>query len=111
MSFDDPFACGQPQAEPFVLFCRMESLVKKGIIDSKKVAVLGYSDPFPQYPWAIRSDLDAGLKAEIKNAFYNLKSDEILKPFKATGFAMMEDKDYDVVRDLAKILNLDLTKM
>lgn len=88
-----------------------ESLVKKGIIDSKKVAVLGYSDPFPQYPWAIRSDLDAGLKADIKNAFYNLKSDDILKPFKATGFAIMEDKDYDVVRDLAKILNLDLAKM
>lgn len=88
-----------------------ESLVKKGLIDLKKVAVLGYSDPFPQYPWALRSDLDAGLKADIKNAFYNLKSDDVLGPFKATGFAVMEDKDYDVVRDLATILNLDLAKM
>lgn len=89
----------------------LESLMKKGIIDAEKVNILGYSDPFPQYPWALRSDLDDSLKQEIKSAFYNLKDDSILKPFKATGFAQMTDQDYDVVRDLAKILNLDLAKM
>lgn len=89
----------------------LESLIDKGIIDPKKVTILGYSDPFPQYPWALRNDLDDSLKADIKNAFYNLKEVDILKPFKATGFAVMQDKDYDVVRDLAKILNLDLAKM
>jgi len=35
----------------------------------------------------------------------------VLKPFKAEGFTAMTDADYDVVRDLAKILNLDLAKM
>lgn len=88
-----------------------ESLVSKGIIDPEKVNVLEYSTPFPQYPWALRSDLAPELKAQIKSAFYDLKSDEVLKPFKATGFAVMTDKDYDVVRDLAQILNLDLAKM
>ena len=34
-----------------------------------------------------------------------------LKPFKAQRFAPMDDADYDVVRDLAKILNLDLSTM
>lgn len=88
-----------------------ESLVKKGIIDENKVKVLGYSDPFPQYPWTMRSDLAPGLKEKIKQAFYTLDDDKILKPFKATAFAAMTDADYDVVRDLAKILNLDLAKM
>lgn len=88
-----------------------ESLVAKGIIDSEKVNVLGYSSPFPQYPWALRSDLAPELKDQIKSAFYDLKSEDVLKPFKATGFAVMTDQDYDVVRDLAKILNLDLAKM
>jgi len=89
----------------------LESLMLKGLIDPEKVTILGYSDPFPQYPWALRKDLDDKLKEDIKKAFYNLQSDDVLKPFKATGFAVMQDEDYDVVRDLAKILDLDLAKM
>jgi phosphonate transport system substrate-binding protein len=88
-----------------------ESLVERGIIDETKVKVLTYSKPFPQYPWTMRSDLSPELKNKIKEAFYNAKDKAVLKPFKAEGFAAMSDKDYDVVRDLAKILNLDLTRM
>jgi phosphonate transport system substrate-binding protein len=88
-----------------------ESLVERGIVDETKVKVLTYSKPFPQYPWTMRSDLSPELKNKIKEAFYNAKDKAVLKPFKAEGFAAMSDKDYDVVRDLAKILNLDLTRM
>jgi phosphonate transport system substrate-binding protein len=34
----------------------------------------------------------------------------ILKPFKADGFGPITDQDYDVIRELARLLNLDLTK-
>jgi phosphonate transport system substrate-binding protein len=88
-----------------------ESLVAKGTIDSAKVKPLAYSKPFPEYPWTMRSDLSPALKDKIKNAFYQAKESEVLKPFKADGFTAINDKDYDVVRDLAKILNLDLAKM
>ncbi|MFH2057752.1 MAG: phosphate/phosphite/phosphonate ABC transporter substrate-binding protein [Pseudomonadota bacterium] len=88
-----------------------ESLVAKGTISMDKVRILGYSNPFPEYPWTMRSDLDPALKEKIKNAFYQLKDEKILKAFKATGFAVMTDADYDVVRDLAQILDLDLAKM
>ena len=88
-----------------------ESLVEKGVIKTQKVNVLTYSKPFPQYPWTMRSDLKPELKEKIKKAFYSAKDQQVLKPFKAQRFAPMEDKDYDVVRDLAKILNLDLNKM
>ena len=59
----------------------------------------------------MRSDLSPTLKENIRKAFYNAKDQSVLKPFKAQSFAPMADKDYDVVRDLAKILDLDLSKM
>lgn len=88
-----------------------ESLIEKGVIKADKVNVITYSKPFPQYPWTMRSDLTPALKNKIREAFYAATDQSVLKPFKAQRFAPMEDKDYDVVRDLAKILNLDLNKM
>ena len=88
-----------------------EALVAKGVIDLKKVKPLAYSKPFPEYPWTMRSDLKPELKEKIKTAFYKTKEADVLKPFKADGFAPITDTDYNVVRDLAKILNLDLAKM
>jgi phosphonate transport system substrate-binding protein len=87
-----------------------ESLVKRGIIDPAKVKVLAESEPFPEYPWTMRSDLAPALKEKIRQAFLNLKDPKILKPFKADGFAGITDRDYNKVRNLAKVLNLDLTK-
>ena len=83
-----------------------ESLVDRGIISLDKVKVLQVSKPYPQYPWAMRSDLKDGLKADIRKAFTSLKDKKILKPFKAEGFGAMTDKDYDVIRDLATALDL-----
>ncbi|MCB2190914.1 MAG: phosphate/phosphite/phosphonate ABC transporter substrate-binding protein [Deltaproteobacteria bacterium] len=88
-----------------------ETLVAKKVIDPNKVIVLAVSKPFPQYPWTMRSDLKPELKVQIKEAFLTLHDKVVLKSFKATAFGEMNDKDYDVVRDLAKLLNLDLNKM
>ena len=88
-----------------------ESLVERGVIDAKKVRVLEESKPYPQYPWAMRSDLKPELKEKIRSAFLDLTDKEVLKPFKADGFGPVDDKDYDMVRDLAKLLDLDLSKL
>jgi len=87
-----------------------ETLVQKGIIDLNKVKVLALSNPYPQYPWTMRSDLKPELKDSIRSAFLGIKDKDVLKSFKAEGFGPMTDKDYDVIRDLASILNLDLAK-
>lgn len=84
-----------------------ERLLKKGTIDPAKVKVLGYSDPIPQYPWVMRTDLDAGVQKSIREAFFSLKKgtedgDKVLKPFKADGFAEIKDADYDIIRDIRK---------
>ncbi|WP_088243522.1 phosphate/phosphite/phosphonate ABC transporter substrate-binding protein [Calothrix rhizosoleniae] len=88
-----------------------DSLIERKVIDRNKIKVLAESKPFPQYPWTMRSDLNPELKAKIRSAFIDMNDAKILKPFKADGFAAIEDKDYNVVRDLGKILNLDFEKL
>ena len=83
-----------------------ETLVKREVISLDKVNVLQVSKPYPQYPWAMRSDLKPELKDAIRNAFISLKDKKVLKPFKAQGFGAMTDAHYDVIRDLSKKLNL-----
>ena len=87
-----------------------ESLVSRGMIKPEKVKVIAESEPFSQYPWTMRSDLDPQLKQKIKSAFMEINDPAILKPFKAEGFGAVTDKDYDVVRNLGSLLKLDLSK-
>ncbi len=80
-----------------------ERLIEKGTIDAEKVKVLGYSDPIPQYPWVMRTDLTEQLQTGLREAFYSLKKgtpegDGVLKPFKADGFSEITDADYDIIR-------------
>jgi len=83
-----------------------ETLLARGLIDANKVTVFAESKPFPQYPWSMRSNLDEGLKEQIKEAFYQIKDPSILKAFKADGMAPISDADYDVVRKLKRDLKL-----
>lgn len=87
-----------------------ESLVERQIIDGNKVKVLGYSKPFPQYPWTMRANLKPELKEKVRKAFLDIKDPAILKPFKADGFDVITDQHYDVVRDLGHLLKIDLAK-
>lgn len=85
----------------------LERLFEKGTISKDKVKVITYSDPIPQYPWVMRTDLTEELIGKVKDAFYSLKKgteegDKVLKPFKADGFAAIKDADYDIIRDIRK---------
>lgn len=88
-----------------------KTLVERKLVDASKVKILGYSKDYPQYPWTMRSDLDPALKDKIRSAFVNLKDATVLKNFKADGFAPIADTDYDVIRELGKLLNLDFSTM
>ena len=82
-----------------------ESLVERGIVDLKKVRVVAYSKPIPQYPWVMRTDLKPDVQKKVRSAFYGLKKgtpegDAVLKPFKSDGFAEIKDEDYDIIRDI-----------
>ncbi len=85
-------------------------LVSKGTIDGTKVKVLAESDPIPNYPMVMQGSLAPALKDAIRKAFIELKDAAILKTFRAEGFVATDDKAYDILRETAKVLNLDLTK-
>ena len=86
------------------------ALVAKGAIDGKKLVVLAESDPIPNYPMVMQGNLAPELKVQITTAFINLKDPAILKTFRAEGFAPTDDKAYNILRDTAKVLELDLSK-
>ena len=87
-----------------------ETLVQRGLVKPDKVAVIAESKPFPQYPWTMRSSLNPELRQQIRVAFLEINDPAILKPFKAEGFGAVSDKDYDVVRNLGSLLELDFSK-
>ena len=87
-----------------------DTLVTGGKVDGTKVRVLAETKPIPNYPMAMQSKLTPELKAKIRAAFLDIKDADLLKNFRAEGFVATDDKAYDVLRDTAKVLNLDLAK-
>lgn len=88
-----------------------ESLIKAGKLDGSKLRVLAETKPIPNYPMALQSKMTSALKDQIRRAFLELKDPVILKSFRSDGFAATDDKAYDVLRDTAKVLRLDLAKL
>ena len=80
-------------------------------MDGTKITVLAESDRIPNYPLVLQSSLAPDLKSAIKKAFLDLKDAAILKTFRAEAFVETDDKAYDILRETAKVLNLDLTKV
>ena len=87
------------------------SLVETNRIDPTKVRQLALSDNIPNYPMTVQGYLKPEVKDAIKKAFLELKDPEILKLFRIDGLAPATDKTYDVLRDMAKILKLDIAKL
>ena len=88
-----------------------KTLLARKLGDAGKVKVIAYSKEYPQYPWTMRSDLKPELKDKIRTTFVNLKDPAVLKNFKADGFAPITDNDYDVIRDMGKLLGIDFGAM
>ena len=87
------------------------SLVERKTIDPAKITQIALSAPIPNYPITMQGNLSDALKDQIRRAFLDLKDPAILKSFRVDGFAPTDDKAYDVLRDTATILKLDLAKM
>ena len=87
------------------------SLVETNRIDPTKVRQLALSDNIPNYTMTVQGYLKPEVKDAIKKAFLELKDPEILKLFRIDGLAPATDKNYDILRDMAKILNLDIAKL
>ena len=83
----------------------------KGLTDCTKIKVVWESDQIWNDPVLYRTTLSENMKKKIREAFYGVKN----LPFGEMGtvarFDPITDKDYDALREIAKTLNLDLSKM
>ena len=89
----------------------LDQAIAKGLAKAEDLVTVWNSDPIPESPTVWRKDLSPDLKRRIQAAFLEVKdipwSDQgILNGFKPTN-----DAAYNVIRDTAKALNLDLKKM
>jgi phosphonate transport system substrate-binding protein len=88
----------------------LERAFAKGLAKRDQIKVIWESPMIPNNPMLYRKNLPEDLKKKIREAFYSFEN----LPFGEMGtvarFQPATDKDYDPVRDIAKALNLDLTK-
>ena len=89
----------------------LEPAFARGMLKQDEVAVIWVSDPIPGAPAVYRQDLPAELKARIRTAFGEIRNMPWGANVTIKQFVPVDDKAYDVIRDTAKLLNLDLKKM
>ncbi len=87
-----------------------DAAVKKGLIKEEDVHVVWRSQPIPESPMVWRKDLPDDLKARIKAAFLAIRNMNWSDQGMLNGFRETNDAAYDVIRETAKLANIDLKK-
>lgn len=85
---------------------------QKGIVGENELKILASAD-IPQSPFAVSKDIDPDLKKKFVDAMLKVgkEAPETLKPLKASGYVEVKDENYKIIRETAKALGLDLSKM
>ncbi|SEL58213.1 phosphonate transport system substrate-binding protein [Bosea lupini] len=89
----------------------LDAAVQKKLVDRADLQVVWESDPIPESPTCWRKNLPEELKANIKSAFLNIRDITWADQGKLNRFVETNDQAYDIIRETAKVLKLDLTKM
>jgi len=89
----------------------LASAIAKGQVKQDELEIVWSSSPIPESPMVWRKDLDPALKAKIAKALANVKDLPWGDQGVLNGFQPTTDAAYNVVRDTAKVLKLDLRSM
>lgn len=89
----------------------LDAAIAKGLAKREDIQVVWESDPIPESPTVWRKDLSPELKKRVQAAFLEVKDIPWSDQGMLNGFKPTNDAAYDVIRDTAKLLNLDLKKM
>lgn len=88
-------------------------MVKAGELDPKKVIIFHKTLPIPGSPITVRGGLSQTLKSRIQKAFIEMGQQTIHKVDgwgNIARYELAKDSDYNVIRETAKILGLNLKK-
>ncbi|MDP9895479.1 phosphonate transport system substrate-binding protein [Variovorax boronicumulans] len=89
----------------------LDAAVSKGLVKREDLVEVWKSDPIPESPTVWRKDLPADLKTRVQAAFLQVKNIPWSDQGELNGFHPTNDAAYNIIRDTAKVLNLDLRKM
>ena len=89
----------------------LDNLLKRGALKPGDLRIVHRSDPIPLGPIAWRKDLPEATKAALRQSFLGMKDVTFGTLGELTHFVEVSDRTYDVVRETATILKLDLRKM
>jgi len=89
----------------------LDAAIAKGLAKREDLVVVWKSDPIPESPTVWRKDLDPALKKRIQAAFLEVKNIPWSDQGELNGFHPANDAAYNVIRETAKVLNLDLKAM
>lgn len=87
------------------------SAVSKGLVKQDDFQMVWSSRPIPESPMVWRKDLDPALQQKVASALASIKDVPWGDQGVLDGFQPTSDAAYDVVRDTAKVLYLDLRSM
>ncbi|WP_339514771.1 phosphonate ABC transporter substrate-binding protein [Pseudomonas sp. RL_15y_Pfl2_60] len=89
----------------------LASAISQGQIKQDDIQIVWSSPDIPESPMVWRKDLDPALKQKLAKALAQVKDVPWGDQGVLNGFQPTTDAAYDVVRDTAKVLDLDLSKM
>jgi phosphonate transport system substrate-binding protein len=89
----------------------LANAVAKGLVKQDDFDVVWSSRPIPESPMVWRKNLDPALKQNVAAALASIKDVPWGDQGQLDGFQPTTDAAYDVVRDTAKVLDLDLRRL
>jgi phosphonate transport system substrate-binding protein len=89
----------------------MDNLVKRGAFKPGNIRVIYRSPDIPLGPPAYRRDLPEATRIAVRRSFLGMKNVTFATLGELTSFVEVSDRTYDVIRETAQILNLDLKKI
>lgn len=89
----------------------LANAVARGLVKPDDLQVVWSSRPIPESPMVWRKNLDPALKQKVAAALASIKDVPWGDQGQLDGFQPTSDAAYDVVRDTAKVLNLDLRRL
>jgi phosphonate transport system substrate-binding protein len=89
----------------------LDAAIAKGLAKREDLVEVWKSDPIPESPTVWRRDLSPDLKKRVQAAFLQVKDIPWSDQGLLNGFHPTNDAAYNVIRETAKVLNLDLKAM
>ena len=89
----------------------LASAIAKGTVKAEELQIVWSSSPIPESPMVWRKDLDPALKERIAKALANVKDLPWGDQGVLNGFQPTNDAAYNIIRDTATALRLDLRSM